>query len=514
MPSSPNAMNPSASAWARARLVLGDSKGALWEVRDNIAEARIAVGSSSKCAWVVTGPGIAPIHFELFWDGASLWVGNSENASGIRVDGHPLRDWEALYDRSRIEFGTAVMSIEASATRPVPAIQSDDEDSIPELGGERTMIGEGLGDMASSNSAIVKERMSLAGDRAYETGASQLSDLAVVPERRPIPESPTRALPVSDDATRAPAIPHQPSTGGSSTKIVSEGARSTDLANEATRLGDARMLDIRSPNAALAPAASLPRAGLGTMSSSAAASLPPGKPTVATPVASAFAAPPPAMMPAPQISAPASPAFAPPPAANAQAGFNVAAVPPPPASGTVSGNAGPFAAPPPPDPDATSRALSNLTAKFSAITEGPKLSVPLLTWLLLGLVVAIVVVFVIPSDDEEPDPTANEGAPSAQTTPRVADVAPVPQAMAVSAQGIVGDARPSADTNPNPPTQRAADLLVAGRWNDALTHYEALALADGRNPVYAKIAQVLRRRIADQCHDGVNAHGEPCDVTP
>ena len=237
------------------------------------------------------------------------------------------------------------------------------------------------------------------------------------------------------------------------------------------------------------------------MSSGASVSPPPGRPTVATPVASAFAAPPPAFAP-------------PPPAANAQAGFNVAPAAQPPASGTVSGNAGPFAAPPPPDPDATSRALSNLTAKFSAIAEGPKLSVPLRTWLLLGLVVAIVVVFVIPSDDEEADPTTNENGHPAQTTPRVADVAPVPQVMAVSAQGIVGDARPAADTNPNPPTQRAADLLVAGRWNDALTHYEALALADGRNPVYAKIAQVLRRRIAEQCRDGVNAHGEPCDVTP
>lgn len=514
------------NAWARARLILGDSKGALWEVTDAIDEARIAVGAADKCAWSVRGPGIAPLHFELFWDGTGLWVGNPSDAPNIRVDGHPLKDWESLYDRSRIEFGSAVMSIEASAKR-VPHVQPAVEDApLGDLEAERTMIGESLGEGPAPRTSEIEARLSMAGARAYQTGASQLSDLAIVPPRNEHANASTRAIEIDPDATKLPAAP-APSQGrpgsqgdASSTKIVVEtaNARSTELANEATRLGEP-LKPLSKPAAPARPGQPIgrPISGIG----SAPAMRPITSPPPPSPIMSAptsvlqnpqqpYGQPPqpysqPQPFAQPQLAAPIMPPHAAAPVAQLAA----AGAQPSPTANEANDNS-PFAAPPPPDGDATSRALSNLTAKFTAMSGESKFSVAPRTWLLAALVVVVLVAFVIPTfRPDEPEPEHTNSADVSATTPPPQPLTPP---LPASPLGVVGQARSTQPSVPNPPTQRAADLLVAGRWADALTHYEALALADPANPTYAKVAQVLRRRIADQCRDGVNSRGEPCEV--
>lgn len=397
----------------------------------------------------------------------------------------------------------------------LPAVRAD-VGEVNDLEADRTVIGESSLEMPSGNTSAIAQRVSVAGNRAYETGASRLSDLAVVPGRRDNANASTRAIEVDRDATKAPVAPIRSTPPAeSATKIVSSSTplSANDLANESTRLG----APLSAPSAQAAPR---PGVGAARPITGVAAGLVPPRPMMppqpSAPM-SPIGQPNPFSSPPTQIAPPAQHAHPPVNTPGAmhgsfqQPGLAPAAPPAPNAGASASApaaNNSPFAAPPPPDADATSRAMANLTAKFAAIGQEPKFSVAPRTWLLSALVVAILIAFVLPTFKPAEVPPAPRPRPTAEA------VVPVAPPVSVSALGVVGQPRPAQPNVPNPPTQRAADLLIAGRWQDALTHYEALALAEPTNPAYAKIAQVLRRRIAEQCLDGVNARGEPCEVSP
>ncbi|MDH5491712.1 MAG: hypothetical protein OEY14_07150, partial [Myxococcales bacterium] len=74
--------------WARVRLVQGDSGAALWDLSGQVPEARIAVGSGPDSGWQVRAPGVTPRHFELMWDGKTLWL-TPIDAARVFVAGDP-----------------------------------------------------------------------------------------------------------------------------------------------------------------------------------------------------------------------------------------------------------------------------------------------------------------------------------------------------------------------------------------------------------------------------------------
>lgn len=104
---------PTPSHWARVQLAAGHSGAGLWDLSSQVPEARVTVGSGPDAGWNVLGPDVAPVHFELYWDGSSLWV-SPPMAGSLTVDGERVQSWRQLTGRCRIQFGQAAMMVESS----------------------------------------------------------------------------------------------------------------------------------------------------------------------------------------------------------------------------------------------------------------------------------------------------------------------------------------------------------------------------------------------------------------
>jgi hypothetical protein len=59
------------------------------------------------------------------------------------------------------------------------------------------------------------------------------------------------------------------------------------------------------------------------------------------------------------------------------------------------------------------------------------------------------------------------------------------------------------------PDRRAADLVIAGRYGDAISAYRALQAAHPERREYAAMVRILERRM-QRCQGGVSADGRPC----
>ncbi|MBX3250271.1 MAG: hypothetical protein KF901_24045 [Myxococcales bacterium] len=104
---------PSPTHWARVQLAAGHSSAGLWDLSSQVPEARVTIGSGPEAGWNVSASGVAPVHFELYWDGTSLWV-SPPFAGQLLVDGERVQAWRQLAGRARLEFGQAAMLVESS----------------------------------------------------------------------------------------------------------------------------------------------------------------------------------------------------------------------------------------------------------------------------------------------------------------------------------------------------------------------------------------------------------------
>jgi hypothetical protein len=106
-----------AESWARLRLVQGESSAQVWELVASAGQTTLTVGSGPSCNWVVREEGVAPVHFSLHWDGATLRVADTFGAGNVRVDGVPVaQQWRPLAGRVRVDFGRAAIVVEASSS--------------------------------------------------------------------------------------------------------------------------------------------------------------------------------------------------------------------------------------------------------------------------------------------------------------------------------------------------------------------------------------------------------------
>ena len=117
---------PSPSQWARVQLAQGHSEAGLWDLSSDVPEARITIGSSPTAGWLVSAPEVAPVHFELFWDGSSLWL-SPPHEGELTVDGERVGAWRQLVGRCRLEFGRAAFLVETSQTIAVPVAPATNE---------------------------------------------------------------------------------------------------------------------------------------------------------------------------------------------------------------------------------------------------------------------------------------------------------------------------------------------------------------------------------------------------
>ncbi|MEO0323797.1 MAG: hypothetical protein AAF447_12630 [Myxococcota bacterium] len=99
--------------WVRVQLAAGESSAGLWDLSSEVPEARLVVGSAHDVGWTVAAEGVAAEAFELYWDGAMLWVSPPLGGT-LTVDGERVQRWRQLPGRCRLQFGQGALLVESS----------------------------------------------------------------------------------------------------------------------------------------------------------------------------------------------------------------------------------------------------------------------------------------------------------------------------------------------------------------------------------------------------------------
>ncbi len=474
---------------AKVRLVRGRSAIALWDAGGEEAGVRVDVGSSPSCAWCVEAPGVAPYQLAFYWDGEVLWAADIHTTKSVRVDNEPLDDWRALVGRCRIDFGQATLTVEAGPARQAGHAELTEEEPA-------TIRRVGTRPLGWDDPSIPG-----APTHIFDHGGALLSAETTRMERQP---------------GERPAVP-EPSVGPPSTGRPS----AAPMSNAATVVASASAHDAASAPSddpfatrmvALPDAAGTPRLGgdaataanRSTSSGGSAPLLRPGSGVGGS------------VAPAETASAGES---APPALSGADGAPRDAAAPSP---------SRPRFRPPPSQPVALSS-----TKRTRHLADAVKLSLPLRTWVLVGITVAALVGVLFMGDGNRR--VASHPSPAPKASPAQFPAPPSPAAVdgsgnATAAGAVDGRAQDDAGSNrAAPPSAQqasahddhhadadvteeraAADLLMGGRQTEALAAYRALARAHPDRPVFATIVRVLTKRIGARCHDGVDAQGRPC----
>jgi hypothetical protein len=121
-------------SWARVVLVGSRPPAGRWHIDSSQGPICMLVGSGPRCSWQIRRPGVAIAHAGLYWDGHRLWIADVHGVGGVAVDGVPVRAWQPIAGRVRIDIGTAVMVAETSfqpdplpfgGPPPMPAEEDD-----------------------------------------------------------------------------------------------------------------------------------------------------------------------------------------------------------------------------------------------------------------------------------------------------------------------------------------------------------------------------------------------------
>jgi len=464
--------NPGSSAWARASLTRGESAGQIWEISADYPEARLTLGTDPEGGWLIEGRGVHPVHCEFFWDGSALWVADTKQAGGVFLDGMRVNDWVQVHGPAELRFGQAAMDIETS----VPVGQQ--MRSSPNAARPVTVTD-------TVNPPIARHSSPLFGGAAGDDNVRDLDAEKTRMQVAPVHGDAARTnIAITNVPERAPAHDLRPRLGGA---VSTASTDASPHRGETTRMVP---MPFGTPGAQSAPK-------------------PPslGKPT----------APPRAEPPAPVVARPPAP---PPP--------NL----PPASAPTPSGelafqHPGGFVDPPPPAAPVEAGAGGVLGKVWDKVkpeeakTEG-KQSLPMRTWILLGVTVLAVAGLLLwedpevevaaapptpaaqatptPDPETDPPPTPTTDEPPVADPPAIATADP-PQVPtgAPSSEPDVGSETDGSDGEDGPSLQRrAADAYIAGEYAAALEAYQGLLERSPADLSYGTMVRILERRIAEQ----------------
>ncbi len=79
---------------------------------------RITIGSGEDAGLRFEGAGVAPLHFELVWDGAHLWLQDILRLGRTRVNGGVLNGWWAVAGHAFVSFGCSALMLHADSDVP------------------------------------------------------------------------------------------------------------------------------------------------------------------------------------------------------------------------------------------------------------------------------------------------------------------------------------------------------------------------------------------------------------
>ena len=446
-------------SWARGTLRRGTSGGSVWQVDANYPQARIVVGSAPTAGWVVTGPGIAQYHVELYWDGNGLYVCDPQGVGDVRLDGRPVHAWVQVQGRGQLVFGQAILELETSVAEATAMVS--DPGAAPRI-------------------SLVREQTRVKiDDDVTEIPPSK----AVISRRPPPPPGRTPTPPPPPPRTAAPpprpppgptAAAERPRLGGATaggqplplTLTGEQGLR--PISGEATRMFEDRALLETGP-ALEAPAAIGISEGFGASSQG-------------------FGGPAQGFGPTSEGGA-----------SGVQVDRSLQPLGPP--SAPTGGLTGGFVQPPAFDASAAAMRKEN---------DG---SVPRRTRLLLALFLAVVVAWLMmPTPEEE----AAEQANLPQTLPALSALVDAGIAGGVaryvnpSTFVPVLTAEPQDGGLARTPESVAAGLVADGRIEDALVQYEALRALHPEQPAYHVMSELLRRQLETRCVNGQRWDGSAC----
>jgi hypothetical protein len=467
-------------SWARGTLRRGTSGGSVWQVDANYPQARIVVGSAPTAGWVVTGPGIAQYHVELYWDGNGLYVCDPQGVGDVRLDGRPVHAWVQVQGRGQLVFGQAILELETSVAEATAMVS--DPGAAPRI-------------------SLVREQTRVKiDDDVTEIPPSK----AVISRRPPPPPGRTPTPPPPPPRTAAPpprpppgptAAAERPRLGGATaggqplalTLTGEQGLR--PISGEATRMFEDRALLETGP-ALEAPAAIGISEGFGASSQGFGAS------------SQGFGASSQGFGASSQGFGGPAPGFGPTSeggASGVQVDRSLQPLGPP--SAPTGGLTGGFVQPPAFD------------ASAAAVRKENDGSVPRRTRLLLALFLAVVVAWLMmPTPEEE----AAEQANLPQTLPALSALVDAGIAGGVaryvnpSTFVPVLTAEPQDGGLARTPESVAAGLVADGRIEDALVQYEALRALHPEQPAYHVMSELLRRQLETRCVNGQRWDGSAC----
>jgi hypothetical protein len=481
-------------SWARGTLRRGTSGGSVWQVDANYPQARIVVGSAPTAGWVVTGPGIAQYHVELYWDGNGLYVCDPQGVGDVRLDGRPVHAWVQVQGRGQLVFGQAILELETSVAEATAMVS--DPGAAPRI-------------------SLVREQTRVKiDDDVTEIPPSK----AVISRRPPPPPGRTPTPPPPPPRTAAPpprpppgptAAAERPRLGGATaggqplalTLTGEQGLR--PISGEATRMFEDRALLETGP-ALEAPAAIGISEGFGASSQGFGASSQGfGASSQGFGASSqGFGASSQGFGASSQGFGGPAPGFGPTSeggASGVQVDRSLQPLGPP--SAPTGGLTGGFVQPPAFD------------ASAAAVRKGNDGSVPRRTRLLLALFLAVVVAWLMmPTPEEE----AAEQANLPQTLPALSALVDAGIAGGVaryvnpSTFVPVLTAEPQDGGLARTPESVAAGLVADGRIEDALVQYEALRALHPEQPAYHVMSELLRRQLETRCVNGQRWDGSAC----
>lgn len=484
----------------------------MWEIDANYPEARLSLGSAADAGWPIEAPGVHGMHCELFWDGQTLWVADSQRVGGVFLDGSRVYDWTQVHGPAELRFGQASLDIETSAPVAQQMVSSPSE--------ARPVT---VTDMVAPPEDARPSRPLFGG----AAGDESVPDLDAEKTRVAVGKAP---LPPDRTQIAAPGAPAAPAMGSDLRPRLGGGPAPAAHAPEATRM-------VPNPSGGLG--AALPTTPNPVHSHGGYGHPPPMQGSPAPVVA-----PPPAPPSAPAPPMPAPPPSAPPPSMPAppQAPQMPQMPQMPQGASSPGGFVAPPAAPPAaPKPSLLERIFKKKDAAETPEGGDPKQAMPLRTWILLSVTVLVTVGWLLWDDTPEPvaqqpsaqaaqtpaeteTPAEETEAPAETETPETPPVAETTPSAENAGSDTASPGTPSSDSEAGSEVsdvdedgttfaRRAADAYIAGRRGEALDLYRRLLAAHPQDRTYQAMVRILVRELQTACVDGVGPGGQPC-ATP
>ncbi len=465
----------------RIALVRGNALIKNYEFESNAPPKTYRVGADPSCEWAIRDANLAPFHCSLSWNGQSLWLLGEGHP--IKADGVTIESSYRINKNGTLEVGDA--AFEVTVMQSAKALEPSSAASTP-----------------AQAAAEPATRLADRGQLQHLVEQMKAAQAA----QTPTPDASTpQAPPVSSEPLTRVSTSIRPAAPGSKIDILAQLAPSISQPSISQP-----SISLPPPNLSQ-PAPSQPTASAPATAEPIPAGQAPIQPTQATVVVDAPNAP---------NSTPQTPST---PAPNrtitqtrlVSSSPTAFSLPPTDAQAPSEPKSALFAPPPTAAATAAQTKLWQVRSleafvnhpQIATLKNLPPRTIFLLTLLLLGLVY-LSVLFGSSSDEitHTAANTENKAPPeAANTKTQTTQAIPTPTAAPTTAPAPSPQTQATATLNKD---TQAANLLIAGHYEQAIAVYKELAQSSPTQEVYQHIVLYLTREVRRRCKEANG--GTPC----